>query len=594
MQNTLKKSAALLLIAVLIFSFTVTVFGANGTQPTTYSKSRNSGERHVVATTLDGTSASSYYTSGYDYNTLSQLSKSDLLTSLRTLMKSTHKKSTSYSDCKNYSDETDCENENSSIITIYTSYESSQTEYNSGSGWNREHVWPKSLGGFETSGAGADLHHIRPSENKTNSDRGSKLYGNVTGGTASKGNLSSLVGGHYAGNYYEPLDNVKGDVARICLYVYVRYGGELSKCSNITNVFKSVDVLLEWCELDPVDTWELGRNEVVGAIQGNRNVFIDYPEYAWLIFGKEVPEDMQTPSGMAMAAGDCDHTNTELKNVAGVSCTANGYTGDTVCKDCGKTVVRGTVITTNGHSYGDWVIVEEATVNGPGKKTKTCSVCQNVLTEVIEQLPPPQCDHPGTEILNYKKSTCSETGYSGDKCCTECGLILEKGKTILSVAHTYGEWEITKEPTATEVGQKKASCTVCGKSKTDFIPTLPPCDHSETEIRDAANADCGNNGYSGDTYCTLCGELVSNGTETSPSGEHIYGEWEVLQFATPDKFGKQIRKCEVCDHIESSVLVYVEPDNTNTVAIVIISASAGVALFATAAVIVIVKRKKQH
>jgi hypothetical protein len=273
---------------------------------------------------------------------------------------------------------------------------------------------------------------------------------------------------------------------------------------------------------------------------------------------------------------------------------ANGYTGDTVCKDCGKTVVRGTVITTNGHSYGDWVIVEEATVNGPGKKTKTCSVCQNVLTEVIEQLPPPQCDHPGTEILNYKKSTCSETGYSGDKCCTECGLILEKGKTILSVAHTYGEWEITKEPTATEVGQKKASCTVCGKTKTDFVPTLPPCDHSETEIRDAANADCGNNGYSGDTYCTLCGELVSEGTETSPSGEHTYGEWEVLQFATPDKFGKQIRKCEVCDHIESSVLVYVEPDNTNTVAIVIISASAGVALLATAAVIVIVKRKKQH
>ena len=101
---------------------------------------------------------------------------------------------------------------------------------------------------------------------------------------------SGIKDGTYGSGYFEPLNNVKGDVARICLYMYVRDGSSYSKCSSITNVFQSVDVLLQWCEDDPVDTWELGRNEVVEAYQGNRNVFIDYPEYAWLLFGEDIPK----------------------------------------------------------------------------------------------------------------------------------------------------------------------------------------------------------------------------------------------------------------------------------------------------------------
>ena len=64
-------------------------------------------------------------------------------------------------------------------------------------------------------------------------------------------------------------------------------------------VIENLDTLLAWCEMDPVDTWEMGRNDAVERIQGNRNVFIDYPEYAWLLFGKEIPTDMVTPSGEA-------------------------------------------------------------------------------------------------------------------------------------------------------------------------------------------------------------------------------------------------------------------------------------------------------
>ena len=300
MKLYIKNTVALLLLVVFLLSVNLPVIAA--VQPASYSSSSNSGERGVVCTSLAGTGAEDYYTGDYSYENLTSMSSSFLLSSLRKLMTDTHKRDSSYDDCKTMATKTDCENNDGRITMIYTSYSGSYSEYNGGNGWNREHVWPKSLGGFETSGPGADLHHIRPSENQTNSKRGNLKYGNVSGGSTVKGNLSGLVGGKYS-SYYEPLDNVKGDVARICLYVYVRYGGSYSECSSVTNVFQSVDVLLEWCALDPVDTWEMGRNEVVEAYQGNRNVFIDYPELAWALYGKTAPSDMTTPSGGAANGG---------------------------------------------------------------------------------------------------------------------------------------------------------------------------------------------------------------------------------------------------------------------------------------------------
>ena len=216
-------------------------------------------------------------------------------------------------------------------------------------GWNREHVWPQSLGGGNTKGGGADLHHVRPSDAGVNSSRGNKKYGNSNNGTAKYGTnpAKNCLGGHYNSTYFEPLDNVKGDVARICLYVYVRWGSDWG-ATSITKVFQSVDVLLEWMELDPVDTWEMGRNEVIEDIQGNRNVFIDYPEFAWLLFGEEVPAGMTTPSGKGNSGSGntsggntsggntsggntsggnntpCTHPTTELRGKQEATCTAKG------------------------------------------------------------------------------------------------------------------------------------------------------------------------------------------------------------------------------------------------------------------------------
>ena len=278
-KQTMKLTALALAALMLLSSLWVVVTAA----PAEYSTQSNSGKRGEVCLSLEGTGAESYYTGGYTFDSLAAKSPSGVKSSLHDLMTSTHKKITSYADCRDYVFRVDCErNDTTHATTLYTSYSMTQSDWSPAWACNREHVWPQSLGGNNTSGGGADLHHIRPAEAGVNSSRGNKPYGEST----SKG-------------FYEPADHVKGDVARIILYVYVRWDAAWG-ATDVTEVFESVDILLAWCEMDPVDTWEMGRNEVVQSIQGNRITFIDYPELAWIMFGREVPEDMITPSGSAM------------------------------------------------------------------------------------------------------------------------------------------------------------------------------------------------------------------------------------------------------------------------------------------------------
>lgn len=278
MKKYIYRITAMLAAMLLLIS----VLPAAAAQTPAYSDTKNSGTRGEICTSLEGTRADGYYVQGYSYEELSALGADELFAQLRKLMTETHTYKSTYADSKNYADKTDCEQGGDGITLLYTSVSVKFSDFiGSGSiGWNREHVWPKSLGGFDNSGAGADLHHIRPDDVTTNAKRGNLKYGNAKNGSEVKGStlVSGALGGHSAGGYFEPLDEVKGDVARICLYVWARYGGEYSKCASITGVFESVDVLLEWCASDPVDTWEMGRNEVIAKIQGNRNVFIDYPE----------------------------------------------------------------------------------------------------------------------------------------------------------------------------------------------------------------------------------------------------------------------------------------------------------------------------
>jgi endonuclease I len=192
----------------------------------------------------------------------------------------------SYNDLRDFilpeSDE-DPQNSNN-VILLYTGRSQAKSTFGGGANdWNREHTWAKSHGDFGNNPpCGTDAHMIRPTDASVNSARANKDFDE--GGQQH----SEATECYYTEYTWEPRDAVKGDVARIILYMDVRYegtGGELD-LTAVDQVNTSpapehgrLSTLLEWHEQDPPDAFEMNRNDVVYSYQGNRNPFIDHPEF---------------------------------------------------------------------------------------------------------------------------------------------------------------------------------------------------------------------------------------------------------------------------------------------------------------------------
>jgi len=196
--------------------------------------------------------------------------------------------------------ETDRDPENpDNVILLYTGWSvNGEQEYNNGNGWSREHVWAKSHGDFGTSmGAGTDVHHLRPCDITVNSARGNKDFDN--GGTEYIDG-DGPTGCYSDADSWEPRDAVKGDVARMIFYMAVRYEGtngelDLEMVDYVNSapdpVHGKFSTLMEWNLLDPVDDFEINRNNIIYEnYQGNRNPFIDHSEFAFEIWSSELDD----------------------------------------------------------------------------------------------------------------------------------------------------------------------------------------------------------------------------------------------------------------------------------------------------------------
>ncbi len=131
------------------------------------------------------------------------------------------------------------------------------------------------------------------------------------------------------------------------------------------------------------------------------------------------------------------------------------------------------------------------------------------------------CTHTNTEVRNAKSATCTETGYTGDTYCIDCGELISGGTAIAALGHAY-TGTLTTQPTVTSEGVKTYICSRCEDTYTETIAKLN-CTHTNTEVRNAKSATCTETGYTGDTYCVDCGNLISNGTATAALG-HSYTE----------------------------------------------------------------------
>lgn len=207
------------------------------------------------------------------------------------------------------------------------------------------------------------------------------------------------------------------------------------------------------------------------------------------------------------------HQHTEIRNKKEATCKAEGYTGDMYCKDCGEKLSDGkTIAKTTEHTWDAGKVTKAATCTEKGVKTYTCTVCGATKTEEIAAT-----GHQHTEVRNKVEATCTKDGYSGDVYCTDCGTKLSSGTEIARKAHEYEERE-RNEANCKRNGYILFVCKVCGDEKREV---LPKTDHQHTEIRNKVEATCTDEGYTGDTYCTDCGEKLSDGKKIPATG-HIH------------------------------------------------------------------------
>jgi endonuclease I len=154
--------------------------------------------------------------------------------------------------------------------------------------WNREHTYAQSLAtpSMSTSfpNAGTDAHHLRASDVQMNGDRGNRLFAS---GIGNAGNVGA--------NWY-PGDEWKGDVARMAMYMYLRYPSQclpdnVGVGASVAIDPSMIDLFLQWNAVDTVSQYEKNRNTVLESQQGNRNPFIDNPYLATIIWGGTQAKD---------------------------------------------------------------------------------------------------------------------------------------------------------------------------------------------------------------------------------------------------------------------------------------------------------------
>lgn len=243
--------------------------------------------------------------------------------------------------------------------------------------WNREHAYPRSLGNpnLGSEGPGADAHHIRPSDIQLNAQRSNRKY------AAGSGNAGITAQGHFY-----PGDEWKGDVARMMLYMYIRYNTRcLPSNVGIGNAVASdanmIDLFLTWNVEDPVSAFEDSRNAVLAGVQGNRNPFIDNPAFATQIWGGPQAEDRfggTTDPGDTTASelffseyveGSSFNKAVEIANFTGTSVNLSSYSIRRQTNGSGSWssgyALNGTLINTNvyvvAHSSANATIAGAAT-----------------------------------------------------------------------------------------------------------------------------------------------------------------------------------------------------------------------------------------
>lgn len=436
------------------------------------------------------------------YNNITATSGNSLLGALHDLQCKTHQTFTIYDDFgKNeYQKVLDADPNNAGkVIDFYSQVSWPGTwDPTSGSttgGYNREHVWCQSKSGGlwnsttgSTKGGGGDAHHVRPLEYRENSTRNNNPFGVVTNKNSSTIKYAKLgtnqtyaQGGWLENGVWEPIDASKGDVARILMYVFTHYNtysnvygttdgsGFVSTYDSgyygtlsITDIVSTASntaaaswaLLLQWNDLDPVNSLETTRNEVAAKYQGNRNPFIDYPDLADCIWGTEAWDwtSRSVSTGPRISLNKTSAT-IAVNDTVNLSATASGGTGSVSWTSSNTTVATvsastGSSITVTGKKAGSATIT--ASYNGI---TAKCAVIVSnsapLVTSVSVSPASVELDLAGTKTatltatVNGTNSPSQNVTWSSDNSSVAYvdsnGIVTAKSKGTATITATSVE-----------------------------------------------------------------------------------------------------------------------------------------------------------
>lgn len=242
---------------------------------------------------------------------------------------------------------------------------------------------------------------------------------------------------------------------------------------------------------------------------------------------------------ITITRSDCEHKNTEVRGEKESTCKEEGYSGDTYCKDCGECISTGHAIEKKEHSVGTATCTHKA----------KCSVCGAEYGTLNPN------NHEAIKLVGKKDADCTSSGYTGDKCCSGCNAVLEKGKTIAATGHDYHS-EITRQPTTTAEGERTYTCVNCNDTYTETIPKLPEEEHEHNyTCTITREATCTQTGIK--TYTCKCGDSY---TETIPKLNHKYTSSVTVE-ATKEKEGEMTYTCSLCGHSYTKPIAKLKDDN---------------------------------
>lgn len=291
-----------------------------------------------------------------------------------------------------------------------------------GNCYNREHIVPQSLFN-QASPMVADIHFIRATDGKVNGMRSNYPFGKVGSASFTSQNGSKLgtsASSGYSGTVFEPIDEFKGDVARMIFYFVTRYQSKLSTFSSGNMLGSSafpglqtweLNVLLAWHNQDPVSQAEIKRNNASYAFQGNRNPFIDNPNYVNLIWGS------QQPSGDTQAPATVTGVTVSGKTSGSISLTWNAST-DNVGVTAYNVYMNGSLQTTTSSTsttisgltpsttYSFYVVAKDAAGNS-SSNSSTVSGTTNAGSTT-----PTSCANETFETIPATSSTYSTRTWS--------------------------------------------------------------------------------------------------------------------------------------------------------------------------------------